>query len=367
MGRRLCSALSCLLLVGLSQAADVYLSPSQEFPSRLSLQHAGFVLSQHLGLEPTENFQNYGGLLREQEFVAQGASNALFLLVDDANVQDIIPSFMSRSFSIAGAHTSSLTSFVSSYLQRAAHAYSLVYSDLAIPPEGIPRTLDIFSAPTPANEAFLAEISTLIKFIEPTEDTLDDKFASLELTGLSQLAATYGRSSDQYQLAARTVRAVLESSISDAKTRVAVLSYSPSLALDKRQPQPPQQSPLPALRPSTGPPIRYLASCLTSSEACSNATNACSNHGQCVSTLIAGQECFVCACSNTKSNSGKTESWAGDMCQRKDISSTFVLIAGTVITLILLMGGSVSLLYSIGGENLPSILTGGVASGLRRE
>jgi hypothetical protein len=89
MGRRLCSALSCLLLVGLSQAADVYLSPSQEFPSRLSLQHAGFVMSQHLGLEPTENFQNYGELLREHEFVAQGPSNALFLLVDDASLQGL--------------------------------------------------------------------------------------------------------------------------------------------------------------------------------------------------------------------------------------------------------------------------------------
>lgn len=224
---------------------------------------------------------------------------------------------MSRSFSIAGAPTSSLTSFVPSYLKRATHSYSLVYSDLAIPPEGIPRTLDIFSAPTPANEAFLAEISTITKFIETTADIYDDKFASLELTGLFQLAATYGRSSDQYQLAARTIRAILEASTADAKTRVAVLSYTPSLMLDKRQPQ---QSPLPALRPPVGPPIRHFASCLTSAEACSNATNACSGHGQCVSTLSAEQECFVCACSDTKSNSGKTESWVGDMCQRKDIS-----------------------------------------------
>ncbi|KAG1725417.1 uncharacterized protein EDB91DRAFT_1062235 [Suillus paluster] len=361
---RLCSVVSCLLLVGFSQAADVYLSPPQTFPSRLSLQHAGFVLSQHLGLEPLENFQHYSDLLGEHEFVAQGASDALFLLVDDASIQDIIPPSMSRSFSIAGAPASSLTSLVSSYLHRATHAYSLIYSDLAIPPEGIPRTLDIFSAPTPANEAFLAEISTLTKFFESSSD---DKFASLELTGLSQLASTYGRSSEQYQLAVRTVRAVLEATTADAKARVAVLSYTPSTIIDKRQPQPPQQSPLPAPHPPTGPPARRLASCLPSADACSNATSACFGHGQCVSTINAGQECFVCACSDTKSASGKTESWAGEMCQRKDISSTFVLIAGTVITLILLMGGSVSLLYSIGDDELPSILTGGVASGLRKD
>jgi hypothetical protein len=46
-------------------------------------------LSQHLGLEPVESFQNYGELLREHEFVAQGASNALFLLVDDASLQGL--------------------------------------------------------------------------------------------------------------------------------------------------------------------------------------------------------------------------------------------------------------------------------------
>lgn len=47
--------------------------------------------------------------------------------------------------------------------------------------------------------------------------------------------------------------------------------------------------------------------------------------------------------------------------------SPFVLITGTVITLILLMGGSVSLLYAINSHELPSILTGGVAGGVRKE
>ncbi|OAX37911.1 hypothetical protein K503DRAFT_742026 [Rhizopogon vinicolor AM-OR11-026] len=363
---RLCSSLCYLLLVGFSQAADVYLSPSQTFPSQLSLRHAGLVLSEYLGLEPFENFQNYGDL-REREFVGQGASNALFLLVDDANIQDIIPPSMSRSFSITGAPSSSLTSLVSSYLHRATHAYSLVYSELAIPPEGIPRTLDIFSAPTPGNAAFLAEISTLFSFTEPSPDNHDDKFASLELTGLFQLAATHGRSSEQYQLAARTVKAILEVSTADPKNHVAILAYTPSPMMHKRQAQSPQQSPLPAPYLPAGPPARRLATCLTTADACFNATSDCFGHGQCVSTINAGRECFICACSETKSASGKTESWVGEMCEKKDISSTFVLIAGTVVTLLLLMGGSVSLLYSIGDHELPSILTGGVASGLRRD
>ena len=90
---RLCSALCYLLLVGFSQAGDVYLSPSQSFPPKLSLQHADLVVSEHLGLEPFKNFQvqQYGDLLGEREFVGQGASNALFILVDDASIQGMFP------------------------------------------------------------------------------------------------------------------------------------------------------------------------------------------------------------------------------------------------------------------------------------
>lgn len=229
---------------------------------------------------------------------------------------------MTRSFSITGALSSSLTSLVSSYLRRATHAYSLVYSDTIIPPEGIPRTLDIFSAPTPGNTAFLAEISTLFDFAEPSSDSHDNKFASLELTGLYQLAATYGRSSEQYQLAARTLKTILETSTADSSNHIAILSYTPSPMMHKRQAQ---QSPLHPPHPVAGPPARRLATCLTTVDACSNATSDCFGHGQCVSTINAGRECFVCACSQTTSTSGKTESWVGDMCQKKDISGSVIV------------------------------------------
>ena len=45
----------------------------------------------------------------------------------------------------------------------------------------------------------------------------------------------------------------------------------------------------------------------------------------------------------------------------------FVLITGTVIGLLLLIGGSVALLYSIGDQELPSTLLGGIAGSVRKE
>jgi len=68
----------------------------------------------------------------------------------------------------------------------------------------------------------------------------------------------------------------------------------------------------------------------------------------------------------TVSDKGKKQTWVGEMCERKDISGPFVLITGTVIGLLLLIGGSISLLYNVGEHELPSTLLGGVV-GVRKD
>ncbi|EGO00237.1 hypothetical protein SERLA73DRAFT_180710 [Serpula lacrymans var. lacrymans S7.3] len=357
----------CLLLAGLSQAAKVYLSPSVSLPSRLSPKHASLVLSHHLGLEQFEslgdNTAEFGGLFNERAFVGEGERDAVFLVVDETYANDILPSSMEPSFSLLNTPSlSSLSSLVSTYLHRASHVFSYIYSDLSVPSQGVPRVLDIFSTPSPANEAFLAEVSVLTDFMD-TElhegGYSAEKFAALELSSLAQLAVTYGRSSEQYQVATQTIKAFIDACIA-RKANVAVLT-SDAFTLQKRQ-QPPGQSPLP---PSgvPQPPPRGIPSCFNTAEACTNATDFCSGHGQCSSTSKRGQECFVCTCSATSSAQGKTQYWAGEACERKDVSGPFVLISGVVITLIVIIGGSISLLYGIGDVELPNILTGGVAGG----
>ena len=34
----------------------------------------------------------------------------------------------------------------------------------------------------------------------------------------------------------------------------------------------------------------------------------------------AGMTCFICACTATKDSMGRTENWAGEACERKDVS-----------------------------------------------
>lgn len=387
----MCGLLATFFFFGLSQAATVFLSPSESLPSILSPQQANLVLTAHLGLEQFEIVDQPGRLnhlFREREFVGQGDQNALLLLVDETYARgkrhnnpvakisthprtDVVPSTFQPSFSFSESNSESLSSFIKTCNQRAAHVYTYVAGEPSMPTQGTPRTLDIFSAPTPANEAFLSEMATLVNYLDATPPT--DRFAALALTGITKLAAVYGTSSEQYNLATETLRATIEIALADTSMRLAVITYAPT---KKRSALLTEQS-----------AVKALSSCFSSLISCADATNECSGHGQCTNATRAGQACFVCACTTTVSGAGKVQNWAGEMCERRDVSGCvscllgigkqdvliatfcrpFVLITGTAITLILLIGGSVSLLYAVSAHELPSILTGGVSGGLRKE
>ncbi|KAI6134739.1 hypothetical protein EV401DRAFT_2250769 [Pisolithus croceorrhizus] len=355
---------ACLLFLGLTQAADVYLSPPGLLPSRLSPHQASQVLAAHLGLDQFEQLSKesakLGHIFAERDFVASGNHNALLLLVDERYALDVLPPTLLPNFSFNEPSKDYLSAFLKTCTRRATHVFSFIFASRSVPTQGVPRALDFFSAPTPVNEAFLTEISTLTDYI----DTSVDRFAGLQLTSIPQLALSYGRESESYQLAIRAVRSAIEMALSDRSVRFALLTYTPPSA-QKRTPQLSQQSPIPPTVQQTS--TRLPKVCYASEDACLNGTNACSGHGSCLSTSSQEGECFVCSCETTKSESGQTQIWVGDMCERQDVSSAFVLLVGTVTTLFLLMGGSISLLYAVGSQEFPSILTGGIAGALRKE
>ncbi|KAI6121905.1 hypothetical protein F5141DRAFT_1093281 [Pisolithus sp. B1] len=334
---------ACLLFLGLTQAADVYLSPPGLLPSRLSPHQASQVLAAHLGLDQFEQLSKesakLGHIFAERDFVASGNHNALA-------ASHVLPPTLLPNFSFNEPSKDYLSAFLKTCTRRATHVFSFIFASRSVPTQGVPRALDFFSAPTPVNEAFLTEISTLTDYID------------------TSLALSYGRESESYQLATRAVRSAIEMALSDRSVRFALLTYTPPSA-QKRTPQLSQQSPIPPTVQQTS--TRLPKVCYASEDACLNGTNACSGHGSCLSTSSQEGECFVCSCETTKSESGQTQIWVGDMCERQDVSSAFVLLVGTVTTLFLLMGGSISLLYAVGSQEFPSILTGGIAGALRKE
>ncbi|KAG6911165.1 hypothetical protein DXG01_003905 [Tephrocybe rancida] len=338
--RVLLSAFAVLLsTLQLSRAIDVYLTPNPpSLPSSLSPTLASAALSRHLGLEVFEPLRDTSNPhYNEEAFVGKGPQNALLLTLDEVDAEAVLPPSFQPTFNLAApssAPVGSLTPMISSYLHRAAHTFASIYEGDAHPFE-------------------------LATFFETAESP---SFAALELSSLSELRRTYGSDSSEYLVAVQDIRQFLVDAYDTPDAfHLAILTFSASSSLlDKRAPQPQAtQSPLPPNHPPPQEPIGAVSTCFTSAEACTNSTNSCSGRGQCLEATKSGRTCFVCTCGVTRSGQGskvKTDIWVGQSCERKDISGPFVLLTGTVIVLLLLVFGSISLLSSVGNIELPSVL-----------
>ncbi|KAJ7354625.1 hypothetical protein DFH08DRAFT_922907 [Mycena albidolilacea] len=336
-----------VVLCGLraAQAVNVYLYPPQiSLRPNLALEDASAALSRHLGLEIFEAFRDSSVLdYGEESFVGQGTNNVLLLTLEDVDAKAIrIPSSLQPSFKLPtppSASISSLSSVISTYLHRAQHAYTSIYS--ADPSSQTRKAW------------YIAELDSITSFFDKAQGT---SFAAAELSGLANIRKANGIDSDEYRSALEVTRKLLEHAI-DHDTRIAMLTFSPSHTEAKRAE--PSQAPFP--RPPPQSPIDSISTCHTTLDACTNATSSCSGRGECASATKSGKTCFVCACGTTRTGSGnqvKTDTWVGESCERKDISAPFVLLAGTTIVLILIIAGSVSLLYTVGSVELPSVLMG---------
>ena len=160
----------------------------------------------------------------------------------------------------------------------------------------------------------MSEMSTLLDFVESGPSPA--KFGAFELKGLGEIQRAFGSGSEQYRVAADSLRAVIQGAIAKGSINLAVLTHAPH-SYEKRDPQ---QSPIPSSFPNQHQPISSISTCHDSEATCADATSACSGRGECVEVSKVGMTCFVCACSTTKDSKGRTQNWAGEACERKDIS-----------------------------------------------
>jgi hypothetical protein len=129
---------------------------------------------------------------------------------------------------------------------------------------------------------------------------------------------------------------------------------------------------------NTTPPLGILPRCFESESACTKATNGCSGHGSC-GVLHKGKkgeraDCYGCFCKPTvveRPDTGmeqhkKTTYWGGPACQKKDISIPFWLFVTSGVLFAFLISGAIGLLYSVGSEELPSVIGAGVSGPVRK-
>lgn len=126
-----------------------------------------------------------------------------------------------------------------------------------------------------------------------------------------------------------------------------------------------------------------LPSCFDTLSACQKRTHNCSSHGEC-KLLHKGRgsgserqtlDCYGCACSPTiqhvdedkgMESKRKVTYWGGPACQKKDISVQFWLFVAVGVVLAFLVSSGIGMLYSMGSEELPSVIGAGVSGPVRK-
>ncbi|KAI9828936.1 MAG: hypothetical protein M1826_005859 [Phylliscum demangeonii] len=129
----------------------------------------------------------------------------------------------------------------------------------------------------------------------------------------------------------------------------------------------------------SSPPLNYrtLPACHTSLNSCNAATNNCSGHGGCEAQKRgshgndegSGKDCFACRCVDTVLRDSDTlvttYRWGGVACQKQDVSVPFFLLAGIAILIVTAISWGIGLLFSLGDEALPGVISAGVSVGPR--
>lgn len=239
-------------------------------------------------------------------------------------LEDILPHNLKETFELPGPSVDSLTPLLRTYIHRAVEVYSNVASESSsISTYQAAQLLDIFSAPTEENQAFLTSASALVDFLDKTDSPSPDahgheNFGAFELSGLSGLAEQYGADSESYQTAVKIVQAIISSALSRDNLRLALVTFPTQSSLSKRADPPQSPFPPPIARPAE--PISAVSTCFESADVCTNTTDSCSGHGECVAATKLGRTCYICACAFTRDEQGRREDWAGQSCERKDVS-----------------------------------------------
>lgn len=209
---------------------------------------------------------------------------------------ELLPPGLHPAFELAvprNTPVDSLSTVASTYLARAAHSFVSLYPWTRLESE--------------------ADVDQLKSFFGQAESPA---FAAIDLSNLGQLHGT--PSLDK-------LRDLLQHAMENDSFNVALLTYpAPSSdAFTPRDDQADQPGQQPFPQPSPQQPISAISGCFATADACNNGTSSCSGHGQCVKATKAGRSCFVCSCGVTTTGEGnevKTEYWAGQSCERKDIS-----------------------------------------------
>ncbi|GAB7356713.1 hypothetical protein MBLNU459_g7418t1 [Dothideomycetes sp. NU459] len=140
---------------------------------------------------------------------------------------------------------------------------------------------------------------------------------------------------------------------------------------DPTQSSSPKPFPVLNIAANSSAPLRgILPQCFSSLSSCQSMTRNCTGHGSCSLKFTDrdasnnGAPCYSCVCTadvRTTKNGKKTTQWGGPACQKKNVVTPFWLLAGFTVIMVFLITWGVGLLWSMGEEELPSVIGAGVS------
>lgn len=126
----------------------------------------------------------------------------------------------------------------------------------------------------------------------------------------------------------------------------------------------------------TGPLRGILPDCFSSLSTCQSITRNCTGHGKCIlkytdkDASSSGAPCYSCSCSSqvreNEDGTKKTTVWGGPACQKKDVVAPFWLLASFSVFLVSLVSWGIGMMWSMGSQELPSVIGAGVSGPPRR-
>ncbi|EFP82439.1 uncharacterized protein PGTG_08395 [Puccinia graminis f. sp. tritici CRL 75-36-700-3] len=253
-------------------------------------------------------------------------------------------------------------------------------SPLSVEPDLEKFTLAIKEYGTLDSPAYqiLDDLKQLDEFVQ--KRAMAPPIAFLRLSGLQEVRRRHGESSIQYRTSVRAIQELLGEVLKEGEDEgmETIVIGIPGQLVHARLGKRTELSILSPFKTSEQsfirrelidrrrsifgsqaiPIIPSSRKCFPTKAECLSASSDCNGHGQCVQgQKTSGGKCFVCACQKSSDvKTGKVTYWAGDSCQKQDISSGFVLLAGSAFLLIIFFALAVRLLASVGSENLPQQL-----------
>ncbi|KAG8958617.1 hypothetical protein FRC03_008956 [Tulasnella sp. 419] len=382
---RLITLVATVGLIGAASAQQLPKAQVYFYPPDPTLHHeapavnpteANLLLAQHLGFDLGEIVgEDMNGDWAElippsSANVGEGHRGSTLIVVQSDHPEDFIPHKVKPTFVIPNPpKASEFTDLIHAYVEKAHHLFSDVFSSLE---ESITSSsaykglLDLFDMASHAASMFVDELGRMLELVdgEDEPDEGSDQFSAFQVNGLAEIQKEHGRDSEEYATAARSMEAFFSNPSLQSRQVAIIVVPSEKTSHSRRSAESET-----ILSTNSNKIVFSVSTCYKDNNTCVEATSGCSGHGSCNQVTKAGKSCFTCSCAVTEDSKGRKQHWAGLSCEKKDISTSFTLLAGSTIFLILLIGFSISLLYSIGEEALPSTLTAAASAphGIKRD